>query len=177
MKKRQRDAVLIARNERKQRKPHANKQGSAGPPRGRRGYSQFCGTDDFWGTANLSHTDPNLCLLPHPLWISLGLAEVSELGWDFWPVGLKQSTLPRNKESTAVLRWEHRQLLFPEGSDPRQARMPSGSSCAGHLNNSYSGTGNAFKPPRHHHTPKTQRLHPTGTGNLQQRLRRVDELS
>lgn len=69
------------------------------------------------------------------LWIRLRLAEVSELGEDFWLVGLKQLTPPK-KQSTAVLRGENRQATPPStpGSHPCQARMPQGSSSTGHLN-------------------------------------------
>lgn len=90
--KKKKDTVssyIYTKDDRKRWKPRMNWQSPDGPPEGKRNYSYFCGSDDVWSWASLRYTDPNLFLLPRPLWVSPRLAEVSELGQHVCPGGLK----------------------------------------------------------------------------------------
>lgn len=108
------------------------------------------------------------------LCISLRLAEVSELGRDFWLVGLEQSILLKKQiESTAILRWEHRRAILSQ----REQSLPSQDALRVFLHRALKcsstfkqETQSSLLATTTHLKTKQRRSSRQGTGNLEQCL-------
>lgn len=108
------------------------------------------------------------------LCISLRLAKVSELGWDFWLVGLEQSILLKKQtESIAILRWKHRRAILSQ----REKFLPSQDALRVFLHRALK-CSSTFKQETHssllatttHLKTKQRHSSSQGTGNLEQCL-------